>query len=86
MVAFLASKGVADAISEEGVYYLSQHLLGHHSSLSAEDGPAKARKTGVGLVEELIPPQTRGDQRNSRIQIESTEDKEFDGCRVNSDE
>lgn len=61
MVAILASKWIADAISGEGVYDLSQHLLGH-PFLDAEDGLAKVRKAGGGLVEELIPPQTTMDE------------------------
>lgn len=55
MVAILTSKWVADAISEESVYDLSQHLLGH-PFLDAEHSLAKVREAGGGTVEDLIPP------------------------------
>lgn len=56
MVAILTSKWVADAISGESVYDLSQHLLGH-PYLDAEHSLAKVREAGGGTVEDLIPPQ-----------------------------
>lgn len=55
MVAILTSKWVADAISGESVYDLSQHLLGH-PFLDAEHALAKVREAGGGMVEDLIPP------------------------------
>lgn len=55
MVAILTSKWVADAISGESVYDLSQHLLGH-PYLDAEHSLAKVREAGGGMVEDLIPP------------------------------
>lgn len=55
MVAILTAKWVADAISQEGVYDLSQHLLGH-PFLDTEHGLAKVKKADGGLVEDLIPP------------------------------
>lgn len=57
MVAILTSKWIADAISEEGVYDIGQHLLGH-PFLDTERGLAKVKKTGGGLVEDLIPPKS----------------------------
>jgi chloride channel 3/4/5 len=60
MIAILTSKWVADAISAESVYDLSQHLLGH-PFLDAEDAIAKVRDIRdsrlVRTVEELIPPE-----------------------------
>lgn len=61
MIAILTSKWVADAISEEGVYDLSQHLLGH-PFLDAEHGLARVRKAGGGHVEALIPPDSTMDE------------------------
>ena len=59
MIAILTSKWVADAISSESVYDLSQHLLGH-PFLDAEHALScvRAARTagGAGTVEELIPP------------------------------
>ena len=59
MIAILTSKWVADAISSESVYDLSQHLLGH-PFLDAEHALScvRASRTGgsTGTVEELIPP------------------------------
>lgn len=49
MVAILTSKWVADAISGESVYDLSQHLLGH-PYLDAEHSLAKVREAGGGTV------------------------------------
>lgn len=66
MVAILTSKWVADAISEEGVYDLSQHLLGH-PFLDTEHGLAKVRKAGGGLVEELVPPRQTMDDITVRL-------------------
>lgn len=57
MIAILTSKWVADAISEEGVYDLSLHLLGH-PFLDAEHGLARVRKAGGGTVQDLIPPKS----------------------------
>lgn len=57
MVAILTSKWVADAISGESVYDLSQHLLGH-PYLDAEHSLAKVREAGGGMVEDLIPPKS----------------------------
>ncbi|KAK2615355.1 hypothetical protein N8I77_002117 [Diaporthe amygdali] len=56
MVAILTSKWVADAISGESVYDLSQHLLGH-PFLDAEHALAKVREAGGGMVADLIPPE-----------------------------
>lgn len=55
MVAILTSKWVADSISGDSVYDLSQHLLGH-PFLDAEHSLAKVREAGGGMVEDLIPP------------------------------
>ncbi|KAK3369926.1 chloride channel [Podospora didyma] len=60
MVAILTSKWVADAISADGVYDLSQHLLGH-PFLDAEHALAKVRglrpgSEHKGTAEDLIPP------------------------------
>lgn len=59
MIAILTSKWVADAISSESVYDLSQHLLGH-PFLDAEHALTCVRASrtagGTGTVEELIPP------------------------------
>lgn len=55
MVAILTAKWVADAISQEGVYDLSQHLLGH-PFLDTEHGLARVKQADGCLVEELIPP------------------------------
>lgn len=55
MVAVLTSKWVADSISGDSVYDLSQHLLGH-PFLDAEHSLAKVREAGGGTVEDLIPP------------------------------
>lgn len=58
MVAILTAKWVADAISADGVYDLSQHLLGH-PFLDAEIALSKvqdAHNGGRRTVEELIPP------------------------------
>jgi chloride channel 3/4/5 len=59
MIAILTAKWVADAISAESVYDLSQHLLGH-PFLDAEHALAKLRSLpdGSGTVAELIPPET----------------------------
>ena len=58
MVAILTAKWVADAISAESVYDLSQHLLGH-PFLDAEHAIAKLRSLSdrAGTVAELIPPE-----------------------------
>ena len=58
MVAILTSKWVADAISPDGVYDLSQHLLGHPflDSERALYMVRDPRDGGTGTVEELIPP------------------------------
>jgi len=58
MVAILTSKWVADAISPDGAYDLSQHLLGH-PFLDAEHAHSRVRgggDVGTSTVEELIPP------------------------------
>lgn len=60
MVAILVAKWVADAISSESVYDLSQHLLGH-PFLDPEHALRLARDVG-GTVEELIPPQGTMDE------------------------
>lgn len=57
MVAILTSKWVADSISGDSVYDLSQHLLGH-PFLDAEHSLAKVREAGGGTVEDLIPPKS----------------------------
>lgn len=56
MLAILTSKWVADSISADSVYDLSQHLLGH-PFLDAEHALVKVREAGGGTVEELIPPE-----------------------------
>ncbi|OIW23516.1 hypothetical protein CONLIGDRAFT_657732 [Coniochaeta ligniaria NRRL 30616] len=58
MIAILTAKWVADAISAESVYDLSQHLLGH-PFLDAEHAIAKLRSLSdrAGTVAELIPPE-----------------------------
>ncbi|KAB5525568.1 Cl channel CLC-3 [Coniochaeta sp. 2T2.1] len=58
MIAILTAKWVADAISAESVYDLSQHLLGH-PFLDAEHAIAKLRSVSdrSGTVAELIPPE-----------------------------
>lgn len=58
MIAILTAKWVADAISAESVYDLSQHLLGH-PFLDAEHALAKLRSLSdrAGTVAELIPPE-----------------------------
>ena len=60
MVAILTAKWIADAISADGVYDLSQHLLGH-PFLDAEHALARVRdlrpRSGKeGVMEDLIPP------------------------------
>lgn len=57
MVAILTSKWVADSISGDSVYDLSQHLLGH-PFLDAEHSLAKVREAGGGTVEDLKPPKS----------------------------
>lgn len=64
MVAILSSKWVADAISADGVYDLSQHLLGH-PFLDVENASSKIRKIQddrTGTVGDLIPPPRTMDQ------------------------
>ena len=58
MVAILTAKWVADAISPDGVYDLSQHLLGHPflDSERALNMVRDSQDGGTGTVEELIPP------------------------------
>ncbi|KAK3936471.1 chloride channel [Diplogelasinospora grovesii] len=51
MVAILTAKWVADAISADGVYDLSQHLLGH-----------PFLDSGTGTVEDLVPPPSTMDE------------------------
>lgn len=57
MIAILTAKWVADAISAQSVYDLSQHLLGH-PFLDAEHAIAKLRSLTdrVETVAKLIPP------------------------------
>ncbi|KAH8896499.1 putative chloride channel protein [Thozetella sp. PMI_491] len=59
MVAILTAKWVADAISADGVYDLSQHLLGH-PFLDAEHALGRVRALrgamGMATVEALMPP------------------------------
>ncbi|KAK3326753.1 putative chloride channel protein [Apodospora peruviana] len=62
MIAILTAKWVADAISAEGVYDLSQHLLGH-PFLDAEHALDKVRGLGPesdhrGTMEDLMPPES----------------------------
>lgn len=57
MVAILTSKWVADAISREGVYDLGQHLLGL-PFLDMEQGLARVKEAGGGLMEDLLPPKS----------------------------
>ncbi|KAK5659865.1 hypothetical protein OQA88_13328 [Cercophora sp. LCS_1] len=60
MIAILTAKWVADSISEESVYDLSQHLLGH-PFLDAEHALARVRSLRPdfgreGTMEDLVPP------------------------------
>jgi chloride channel 3/4/5 len=60
MIAILTAKWVADAISAESVYDLSQHLLGH-PFLDAEHAIAKLRSLSDragGTVSDLVPPES----------------------------
>ncbi|KAI3400115.1 hypothetical protein diail_4346 [Diaporthe ilicicola] len=70
MVAILTSKWVADAISGESVYDLSQHLLGH-PFLDSEHALAKVREAG-GMVEDLIPPQNTMEEITVHIEPNGT--------------
>jgi chloride channel 3/4/5 len=54
MTAILTAKWVADSISTESVYELSQHILGH-PFLDLEHALRLVR-AGAGTVEDLIPP------------------------------
>jgi len=60
MIAILIAKWVADAISEDGVYDLAQHLLGH-PFLDTEHALARVRHARVdsgkhAVVSDLVPP------------------------------
>ncbi|KAK4443211.1 chloride channel [Podospora aff. communis PSN243] len=60
MIAILTAKWTADAISADGVYDLSQHLLGH-PFLDAEHALGRVRGLRLGdewegTMEDLIPP------------------------------
>lgn len=64
MVAILSSKWIADAISADGVYDLSQHIQGH-PFLDVEHASSKIRKIQgdqTGTVADLIPPPQTMDQ------------------------
>ncbi|KAK1756748.1 chloride channel [Echria macrotheca] len=66
MIAILTAKWVADSISEDGVYDLAQHLLGH-PFLDAEHALGRVRSMSLshgkrGTMEDLIPPANTMDE------------------------
>jgi chloride channel 3/4/5 len=69
MCAILTAKWIADAISAESVYDLSQNLLGH-PFLDAEHALMAVRNTDA-RVEELIPPSSTMEEITLRVRTGS---------------
>ncbi len=70
MVAILTAKWVADSISADGVYDLSQHLLGH-PFLDGEHALTKVRElrssNGSATADVLLPPKTQWQRSQFRL-------------------